>query len=67
MEIKGSTLTIETSKELSAFAILTGLAVPMFIIPPDNSLPKRVVYTHVDEAGDAFAGIKEQLDIYSKS
>lgn len=67
MEIKGSTLILETLEEVAAFAVLTGLAIPMLITPADNSLPKRIVYTHSDEAEDAAAGVREQLSGYQKS
>ena len=66
MEIKGSTLILETSAEVAAFAVLTGLAMPMVIIPQDNSLPKKIIYTHIDEAEDAAAGIREQLSRHQK-
>lgn len=64
MEIKGSTLVLETPEEVAAFAVLTGLATPISIMPKDRSLPINVFYTHRDEAEDAAAGVNEQLNRY---
>lgn len=66
METKGSTLILETAEEVAAFAVLTGLALPVLITPADNSLPMRIIYTHSDEVEDAAAGIREQLSRYQE-